>query len=388
MVDLGPTHPDDPRAAAARQRHLNGMPSVPTTPAADLLNYWAKGPGSEPLRKPAAERTYSYVQTYRHPWDIPGRTRARKRRYIVRVAEDHAGRRVARTERFDPERGSGPNCQRVDLPDLMPKSITIPMVIFSMAITVIMIFLPLPILIPAVLAWALFGWTWMYNRVERARFAKHLRKSTRDYDLPPLLSEEELDARVFKLANPDENRTFDDPAPIPMAKGLRDPAWKRWEDQLGELPDQEYNVGCTAYKIKRNNGFADGPDHPLYRLIQDVRGGMRASYPQQIDYVVTENGARCPIVSTPERDVALRPLFEDLGREVLGPERVAELEDRRRAAAHGEPMLDRCFAARTDCADGHVGEHPILSTFTDSNGNKRVRRGCRWCPGSAWSELV
>ena len=379
MVELGPLGPVDP----ATGRH-------PNTPAAELLNYWAHGSGSEPLRKPAAQRTYTYVQTWRYPWDVPGLTEAREARYVVRVTEDRAGRRHVRTERYDPERGSGPNLKRVDLPDL-PKSITIPMFVVFTMVTIIIALAPLPIMIPAVLAWALLGWTKVYKGVQRARMARLLRKGDDDLpalhadERPPLLSAEELDAITFKLANPDEDRTFDEPPPIPMARALRDPAWKRWADRLEELPGQEYRVGRMTYDIKQRNGFSSRTDHAVFELIYEIRRAAASCG----DTVTVWNGSRSASKTVHrEDDESLRPLFEALGREVLGPERVAQLDDRRRAAAHGEPMLDRRFAAKTDCADGHVGEHPILSTFIDSTGRKRVRRGCRWCPGSTWSELV
>jgi hypothetical protein len=378
VVELGPLGPVDP----ATGHH-------PNTPASELLNYWAHGPGSEPLRKPAAERVYSYVQYPRSPVEMIFRRKQREHRYVVRVIEDRAGRRVAHTERYAPEKRKGTPiggpCEQVAITQV-PNTILVPLLTFVFAVAVILnLAVPTPLGSMLAVYWVFSLHSRMLYAVERACFAKHLRKNTRDYDLPPLLSEEELDARVFKLVNPDEDHTFDDPAPIPMAKGLRDPAWKRWEDQLGELPDQEYKVGRIAYKIKQRNGFADGPDHPLYEFIHEIRREAASCG----DTVTVWNGSSSASKSVHrEDDESLRPLFESLGREVLGPERVAELEDRRRAAAHGEPMLDRPFAARTDCADGHVGEHPVLSTFTDSIGRKRVRRGCRWCPGSAWSELV
>lgn len=352
MVDLGPTRPDDPRAVAAR----------------------------------ATRRNYLYRQPQRSAAEMLFRRKERMPCYVVRVASDRAGRSVARTERYDPERGSG-NPTRVDIPRL-PGAIAAPMVVFAIAVCVILfVALPFPLSTIAMLYWS-FSLFWrMAYAVERKRFAEHLRTRV---EPPPLLSDAELEARVFALANPDEDRTFDEPAPIPMATALRDPAWKRWADRLDELPDQEYEVGKGAYRVKQNNGFADGPGHPLYRYVEEVRlaAAFCASY-RDVAYINDGAGNRVRKVTevNGEDHEMLRPLFEALGREVLGPERIAQLEDRRRAAAHGEPMLDRRFTAKTDCADGHVGEHPILSTFTDSTGRKRVRRGCPWCP-SVWSELV
>jgi hypothetical protein len=251
-----------------------------------------------------------------------------------------------------------------------------------------MVTIPFPVSLLAAVAWnSVLAWK-MIHAVERKRFAQHLRRLPGD--LSPLLSEKELDARVFQLANPDEDRTFDEPPPIPMAMSLRDRAWQRWEQLLAELPDQEYQVGRMTYTVKQNNGFSDEPGHPLYQLVEEVRLGTAfcASY-RDVAYIRDGSGKTIRKVTEVDGEdhETLRPLFEALGREVLGPKRVAELEDSRRAAAHGEAMLFRRFTARTDCADGHVGEHPILSTFTDTNGNKRVQRGCSWCP-SIWSELV
>jgi hypothetical protein len=365
MVDLGPTDPDDSRAVAARGKRT-------------------------------IERTYLYHQPQRSFAEAVFKRKRRNPTYVVRVAEDHRDghivRRLARTERYDPERGSA-SCtghgtpERVDILRL-PGKIAGPMAVFAVAVFIIlMVVLPFPLSMIAGVYWT---WSLMWRMayaVERKRFAEYLR--TRP-ETPPLLSDEELEARVLKLANPDEDRTFDDPAPIPMTKSLRDRAWQRWEERLPELADQEYRVGRMTYTVKQNNGFSDGPGHPLYQLVEEVRLGTAfcASY-RDVAYIRDGSGKTVRKVTEidGEDHETLRPLFEALGREVLGPVALRELDDRRRAAAHGEPMLDRWFAARTDCADGHVGDHPILSTFIDSNGNKRVRRGCPWCP-SVWSELV
>jgi hypothetical protein len=361
MVDLGPTDPDDPRAVAARGKRT-------------------------------VERTYLYHQSQRSFAEAVFKRKRRNPTYVVRVAEDRRGGRIARTERYDPERGSASRTghgspERVDIPRL-PLKIALPMTVFAFALFIILMLAP-PFPLSVITA---VYWTWslmwrMAYAVERKRFAEYLR--TRP-ETPPLLSDEELEARVLKLANPDEDRTFDDPAPIPMTKSLRDRAWQRWEQLVAELPDQEHKVGRMTYTVKQNNGFSDGPDHPLYQLIEEVRLGTAfcASY-RDVAYIRDGSGKTIRKVAEVDGEdhETLRPLFEALGREVLGPKRVAELEDSRRAAAHGEALLFRRFAARTDCADGHVGEHPILSTFTDSNGNKRARRGCRWCT-STWSEFA
>lgn len=363
---------------------------TPNTPAAELINYWvdtwARESGIKATREPTARRNYLYRQPQRTAAEMLFRRKERMPCYVVRVADDRAGRAIARTERYDPERGSG-NPIRVDIPRL-PGAIAVPMVVFAIAVCVILfVALPFPLSTIAMLYWS-FSLFWrMAYAVERKRFAEHLRTRV---EPPPLLSDAELEARVFALANPDEDRTFDEPAPIPMARGLRDPAWKRWEDKLAELPDQEYQIGRRTYAIKRDGGFADGPDHPLYRFIEEVRLGTAfcASY-RKVTYVNSHDGARVKRIDEVDGEdhETLRPLFIKLGCEVLGPEREAQLQEYRRAAASGEPMLDRRFATKTDCADGHVGEHPILSTFTDSTGHKRVRRACIWCP-SVWSETV
>jgi hypothetical protein len=363
MVELGPIGPVDPTTG----RH-------PNTPASELINYWTHGPGSEPLRKPAAERTYSYVQEPRSFAECVLRRKRRRRRYLVRVTEDRAGRRVAHTERFDPERGSGPNLTHVDIRPL-PWTIGLPMVIFAAAVFVIlMIVLPFPLnlIIGTYWAWSLSSR--MYSAVERARMTKYLRRLPDD--LPPLLSAEELDARLLTLANPDEDHSFEDPAPIPLPALLRHRAWQVWEERHSE-----------AAVRKLGYSFLDHPeDHEHVRLDAETRAlagrtRLRLTTSRQMNEAI--KAAYGVSHQTKEQIAALDAEFDDLALRfgcVL-----LDIEHPRMLTA--PPQLDRPFTTETDCADGHVGEHPIIAVFVDRLGRQRVTRACKWCP-SEWSDLV
>jgi hypothetical protein len=267
VVDLGPVSIDpDEQLPQPRPRHVNGIDH------------------------------YSYVQRRR------GITGHPRRRYSLIVTETADGRRTARTIPYDPERGvpeaKGAFAKREEIPRA-------PKTIIACAYIVVAMIVVMTIALAGAVGCITIG-AYFYvvprivEKVERKRLEKA--KLREDYDLapvpaspPPLLTEDELNTRLLQLMEPDEDRSFDDPAPIPMPPPLRHPAWQQWE---------------------------------------------------------------------------LRP-----------PQPAGTIDD------SDEPRLDRPFKAETDCADGHVGEHPITATFIDERGRQRVRRACRWCE-SRWSETV
>lgn len=351
MVDLGPTGPP------------------PGTPASELINYWTHGPGSEPLRKPAAERAFHYVQEPRSLAERVLRRPQRRRRYVVRVTEDHAGRRRARTERYDPIKGGGLNRRAVDLKPL-PTAISLPMLAFGVAVFVIlMVAPPFPFgLIPA-LYWALSLFSRMASVVQRARMARHLRRLPGD--LPPLLTSDQLDARLFALANPDDDRTDDDPAPIPLPALLRDRAWQRWEDTYSEAAVREAG---RKYMSELDTYFGKQPSAETRALADRVQDSYRSL--RKYSTMIGENALRNEFAAL---DVESERVALIIGCELRG------IEHPRMFTA--PPQLERPFAAETDCADGHVGNHPIIATFVDRLGRQRVTRACRWCP-SEWSDRV
>jgi hypothetical protein len=351
VVELGPLGPVDP----ATGRH-------PNTPAAELFNYWAHGPGSKDIRKPAAERCYLYRQEQATLVDLlaGGRKKSRRRTYVARVRE------ASRTGHGSPK--------RVDIPQL-PSSMKVPIAVFVLAVTVILaVALPFPFNFPAVAFWNLFlAWRMIHN-IERKRFAQQLRRLPED--LPPLLSDEELDARVFTLANPDEDRSFEDPAPIPLPKSLRDRSWQRWEERRSTTA-----VRSLGYS------FLDHPErYGNVRLSTEMsllakRTRLRLTTSREMNKAI--KAAYGVNQQTKEQIAALDAEFDDLALQFGCA--LSGIEHPQMLAA--PPQLDRPFTTKTDCADGHVGEHPIIATFVDSLGRQRVTRACRWCL-SEWSDLV
>lgn len=348
---------------------------TPNTPAAELINYWAHGRGSEPLHKPAAERCYAYVQEPRSVAESMFRRPQRRRRYVVRVTEDHAGRRHARTERYDPERGSASRTghgspTRVEIPEL-PTIISFSIMVFAVAVfVIIMVTIPFPLNSIIGLYWAFSLHSRVFSAVQRARFARQLAR--RKDNLPPLLSPEELDARLLALASPDEDRSFDEPAPIPLPGLLRDRAWKRWEER--------YSIRAVREVGERYMEHPEAFEGP--RLSVELRGqALRAqSARDKLDHLAGRVGARSLQTEIALADAELAKVALLLGCEIRGIEHPSMLTS-------APPQLDRPFATKTDCADGHVGEHPIIATFVDPQGRQRVTRACKWCP-SEWSDLV
>lgn len=306
---------------------------------------------------------YCYVQ---HRRGITGKPR---RPYSLVITETADGRRNARTIRYDPEHGvpeaKGVPAKREEIPRA-PRTIRICVCIVAFALLVIInhlifgigAFLSIPVffyLVPRVI-----------EKIERKRL--ETAKLREDHELPPLLSTDELDTRLSQLSQPDEDRTYDEPPPMPMHPLLRDQAWQRWNER--------YSHAAT-----RSAGyvFMGNPEHHSDRpwcndrLIKQGLAGQ-----EQVERLRNIQ-ARYPATDVTVLQSSVDSFAEQFGRVIHGITDPAVMD--------GPPELDRTFTTRTDCANGHVGEHPILSTFTDRNGDRRVRRACRWCV-STWSDLV
>lgn len=321
------------------------------------------------VHEPSAPPRIAGIEHYSYKQRGIGVHRHRRgRRYNLIVTEDSAGRRTAITKRYDPESGvpeaRGVPEKRVQLPPL-PKTIIVCALLVCASLMVI-----LSALVPFG-GWLTIPLTWWLlpvalERVERMRF--QVEKVGSDHDLRPvhtdhsvqprLLSKDELDARLLHLCQPDEDRTYDEPAPIAIPSVLRHPAWRQWARQ------REDAVMPIA---PRNLPQAIDIEQALAQ-VEDLRERLRYLPKSEAD------GIR---VTLDETERTLRAKLDRLRPDP--PEGTVDDVD--------EPRLERSFKAETDCAEGHNGLHFAGDTFTDDQNRLRIQRSCRWCP-SAWSDLV
>lgn len=324
------------------------------------------GPPGTPLNRVAAVRAFSYRQQ--------PTLGVKARRYTLVIIETAAGVRRTKTGCYDVFKGRMPELAGVAaLPATLtplPKSIIRSAVVVYAALVLISIALigPFTFFTGVLMAWGLFR---TLDAVERQRFA--VEKAREDYELPPLLTEDELNTRLLQLSQPDEDRTHDEPPPIPLPPLLRDRAWQHWYDLYSETTLREVGYAyirspgsflgrpwaTTELEIK-----ADIHRESVERLAR-LRGMKAAQEVASIQH-------RIATLESHLDDVALR--FGCVARGIEDPEVLS-----------GPPQLDRPFTASTDCGYGHVGEHPIISTLVDNQGQRRVMRACRWC-NSTWSD--
>lgn len=333
-------------------------------------------PFGAPLNRVAAVRAFSYTQR-------PAIIGRRRRRYILVITETAAGVRRTKTRRYNVFKGHMPELAGgVAIPATLPP---LPMSIFRSAFVVYLCLVVISIALFGPFAFLLGGLLTLglchtLDAVERQRFA--VAKAREDYELPPLLTEDELNTRLLQLAEPDENRTHDEPPPVPMPPLLRDRAWQRWYDRYDEA-----SVRSVGHAYLKNPGSFRG--HSWATDALEVQAEVHRESVDRLDRLrdLVESLAPGLKTSSPAAPVWQRiaALVSHLDDVALHFGCVARgIEDP--AILDGPPQLDRPFKTTVDCGYGHVGEHPITSTFVDDQGQRRVMRACRWCV-STWSDL-
>lgn len=231
-------------------------------------------------------------------------------------------------------------------------------------------------------ALAFLGYT---ATVREVRMLRHRRlerppRSFVEKYAPPLLTDEELAAKMEELATPKELPK--EMPPIPLPELLRDRAWARW---------REKSVQPSPVRIRPIADYVMmGPeDQEKFKFFKE-----RMGHTQKVLTAIRESGPReqqalaSQVVDLENLIVICQEGMEGLVGKNIKPTPL-RFPARRTAipALPQFPALARPFKAETDCEAGHVGFHNVGELFTSHDGVRRVQRSCRWCE-SAWSELV
>ena len=308
------------------------------------------------LRRTAATQVYGFKQTRSGLF-----VRERHRNYWTVVYEDKAGRRHASTS---------PDFKRVQYHQgIEPRSLArVPTSIqVSVGIVFICAFIACTVLLGGLCVLPnIYGGFWGYPRVmdaiQRKRFEREV--TAEDYDLPPLLSETELEQSLIALAQPGEDQSHAEPAPIPLPQLLRGRAWLHWEDRKRQ------------YSGERR--FKAGQAH----IVVDFESQLRAAR-ESLTFLRERNPGHIDRKAmTVKLEAAITDLENRLDALTLPHSGLRRLTDE-----NGRPQLSRGFEPKTDCQNGHVGLHYAGEFVIGTDRERRVPRACRWCE-SEWTELA
>lgn len=286
------------------------------------------------------------------------------------------GRRTASTLRPVHDYANHPHVQIVtdeQLPD-MPNVITICVVITAFCLSVIMVVLLGPLgLIPAVFLDTI-GFGWAMEKIHRKRIERWILNDGPGYH-PPLMSDDELNVRLTQLADPDEDRSYEEQPPIPLPPLLRHRAWLEWEEFYARNKVTIRSYGGMRFSIAAEQSeFFE----KCLTSLKDFDERRQALMPgRHRNQHIAETGLRKLREACDEIDEAKT----DILKMMRGIEFVTGSPNDYR------PALNRPFTFSTDCRHGHVGPHYAGVIATGRDGIRRIGRTCRWCE-SIWSELV